>query len=163
MLDEIGTVEVGKQADLVLLSADPLADIANIRKLDAVIARGRRINVDALPEQVLFYTGPPPTGAAVAVAASPTEAQADTPMPAPAVAPTQANLHDPAGTLRGRTRQRRSLEAARFRRHADRDTARHQRAHGRTQSLDFRFDHDEDQRHRARIQGVESQIASQSN
>ncbi|MFN2329039.1 MAG: amidohydrolase family protein [Chromatocurvus sp.] len=58
MLDQIGTVEVGKAADLVLLSADPLADISNIRKLDAVIARGRLIDIDALPEKPLFYTGP---------------------------------------------------------------------------------------------------------
>jgi imidazolonepropionase-like amidohydrolase len=37
----IGTIEVGKHADLVLLDADPLADVANTRRIDTVIARGR--------------------------------------------------------------------------------------------------------------------------
>jgi len=32
-----GTIEVGKDADLILLYADPLADIANLRRLKAVI------------------------------------------------------------------------------------------------------------------------------
>ena len=63
MLDRIGTVEVGKEADLVLLAADPLQDIAHIRRLDTVIARGRPVDVDTLPEQVLFYTGELPRGA----------------------------------------------------------------------------------------------------
>jgi imidazolonepropionase-like amidohydrolase len=38
---EIGTIEIGKIADLVLLDADPLADIANTRRIDTVIADGR--------------------------------------------------------------------------------------------------------------------------
>ncbi len=63
MLDRLGTVEEGKIADLVLLAADPLSDISNIRKLDSVIARGKRIDVATLPEQVLFYTGDLPRGA----------------------------------------------------------------------------------------------------
>lgn len=63
MLAQIGTVEVGKIADLLLLSADPLADIANIRKLETVFARGKPVNVDTLPQRVLFYTGPMPTAA----------------------------------------------------------------------------------------------------
>lgn len=36
-----GTVEVGKRADLLLLSGDPLADIANIGRLEGVILHGR--------------------------------------------------------------------------------------------------------------------------
>lgn len=39
-LDELGTVEVGKIADLVLLDADPTADIANVRQLSAVVQAG---------------------------------------------------------------------------------------------------------------------------
>ena len=38
---EVGTIEAGKWADLVLLDADPLADIRNTRRIDTVIADGR--------------------------------------------------------------------------------------------------------------------------
>jgi len=37
---ELGTIEVGKLADLVLLDADPLADIGNARRIRAVIRGG---------------------------------------------------------------------------------------------------------------------------
>ncbi len=37
----LGSVEPGKEADLVLLDADPLAEIGNTTKIRAVIARGR--------------------------------------------------------------------------------------------------------------------------
>ena len=40
MLDSLGTIEPGKLADLVLLDADPLVDIRNVGRIDAVIARG---------------------------------------------------------------------------------------------------------------------------
>ena len=39
--DEVGTIEIGKLADLVLLDADPLADVANTKRIDTVIANGR--------------------------------------------------------------------------------------------------------------------------
>ena len=48
-LDEYGTLEAGKAADIVVLDADPLADISNIRRLSMVIKGGRVIDVDALP------------------------------------------------------------------------------------------------------------------
>jgi len=38
--DQTGTIENGKIADLVLLDADPLADIHNTRRIAAVILRG---------------------------------------------------------------------------------------------------------------------------
>lgn len=38
-----GTIEAGKRADLIVLDADPLANISNIRKLRWVIANGRII------------------------------------------------------------------------------------------------------------------------
>jgi len=36
-----GTIEAGKRADLIVLGADPLANISNIRKLNWVVANGR--------------------------------------------------------------------------------------------------------------------------
>jgi len=39
--DELGTIEVGKLADLVLLDADPLAAITNTTRIAAVVANGR--------------------------------------------------------------------------------------------------------------------------
>ena len=41
ILNETGTMEEGKSADLVLLDADPLEDIRNTQKIDAVVMRGR--------------------------------------------------------------------------------------------------------------------------
>ncbi len=43
-LGTLGTVEVGKLADIVLLDADPLADIGNTRRINAVIAQGRLLD-----------------------------------------------------------------------------------------------------------------------
>ena len=50
-LDSMGTIEKGKSADLVLLDADPLADIHNTQKIAAVVMRGRyfsRADLDKL-------------------------------------------------------------------------------------------------------------------
>ncbi len=41
LLDEMGTIETGMKADLVLLDADPLADISNSRRISAVVSKGR--------------------------------------------------------------------------------------------------------------------------
>jgi len=49
-LNDFGTVETGKLADLVVLDADPLADIHNIRKVHAVITEGRFADLKRLPE-----------------------------------------------------------------------------------------------------------------
>jgi imidazolonepropionase-like amidohydrolase len=51
MSDRLGRVEKGKLADLVLLDANPLDDIANTRRIRAVVAGGRyfsREDLDAL-------------------------------------------------------------------------------------------------------------------
>ena len=58
MLDSIGTIEVGKDADLILLRDNPLEEISNIRSLEQVIARGRIIDLGTLPQNRVFYLGP---------------------------------------------------------------------------------------------------------
>jgi imidazolonepropionase-like amidohydrolase len=44
MLDDLGTIEVGKLADLVLLTADPTADINNAKAIDTVVKAGQVID-----------------------------------------------------------------------------------------------------------------------
>ena len=46
--DSLGMVAPGKLADLVLLDANPLADIRNTRKIRAVVANGRYFDRAAL-------------------------------------------------------------------------------------------------------------------
>ncbi len=48
--DSLGTVEAGKLADLLLLDADPLADIWNLTKIRAVVANGRYYDRAALDQ-----------------------------------------------------------------------------------------------------------------
>ena len=40
---KVGTIQPGKMADLVVLNADPLADIRNTRRLDSVWIAGRKL------------------------------------------------------------------------------------------------------------------------
>lgn len=41
---DLGTIEKGKFADLILLDANPLADISNTRKINAVVVNGRYLS-----------------------------------------------------------------------------------------------------------------------
>ena len=43
-----GSLEPGKRADLLVLSADPLADVKNVRAIDAVYRSGRRVERGAV-------------------------------------------------------------------------------------------------------------------
>ena len=49
---ELGTVETGKLADLVLLNANPLKNIANTRRIDAVVFGGRLLARPVLDEML---------------------------------------------------------------------------------------------------------------
>lgn len=56
---ELGTIEPGRIADIVLLDADPLADIRNTRRISAVVQGGRlfdRVALDALLSGVRSVT-----------------------------------------------------------------------------------------------------------
>ena len=61
-LADMGTVEKGKLADLVLLDANPLDDIANTRRIRAVVLAGRyfgRPDLDRMLEQVAAAAAEP--------------------------------------------------------------------------------------------------------
>lgn len=46
--DEMGTIDVGKKADMVLLEANPLDDIGNTKRISAVITKGKLLTRDDL-------------------------------------------------------------------------------------------------------------------
>ena len=54
-LQDFGTLEPGKLADLLVLEADPLTDISNIRRQWLVMAEGRIIDTARLPTDPRFF------------------------------------------------------------------------------------------------------------
>ena len=48
LTNDLGSIEAGKYADIVLLEADPLTDINHSRRINAVISRGRFLDRHAL-------------------------------------------------------------------------------------------------------------------
>jgi imidazolonepropionase-like amidohydrolase len=58
LLAECGTVEAGKRADLILLDADPLANIGNSRRISAVILGGRYLPRATLDRRIEALAAP---------------------------------------------------------------------------------------------------------
>jgi imidazolonepropionase-like amidohydrolase len=55
MQKDLGTLEIGKLADVVVLDADPVADIHNIRKINRIVRDGRLIDPGTLPSNPVWY------------------------------------------------------------------------------------------------------------
>ena len=51
---EVGSIEVGKRADLIVLDANPLENISNIRKIKFVVTQGRMFDCARLWQSVAF-------------------------------------------------------------------------------------------------------------
>lgn len=58
-LESLGTIEAGKIADLLVLAANPLEDIRNIRRLEVVIQGGAIVDRERLPERPVYYRADP--------------------------------------------------------------------------------------------------------
>jgi len=57
-LDQFGTVEPGKRADLLILDANPLDDIRNLRRVSTIVRDGRVIDRATLPTQRVLSRPP---------------------------------------------------------------------------------------------------------
>jgi len=71
MQDSLGTVAPGRLADLVLLAADPLADVRNLRRILVVIADGRPFRVERTADRVSLVPLASPARAARGPASRP--------------------------------------------------------------------------------------------
>ena len=52
--NEVGTIEAGKRADILILAGNPLENISNIRKTKFVVAQGRLYDCSELKKIVGF-------------------------------------------------------------------------------------------------------------
>jgi imidazolonepropionase-like amidohydrolase len=57
MLKDLGTVEKGKTADLVLVNANPLDDISNTRRIAAVVVRGKVLTAEMIKKMLAEVEG----------------------------------------------------------------------------------------------------------
>jgi hypothetical protein len=57
---DLGTLEAGKIADMVILDKNPLETAANYRSIHAVIKGGTKVDLDRLPQQPLLTAPLPP-------------------------------------------------------------------------------------------------------
>lgn len=55
MLDDLGTVEAGKLADLIVLEKNPLENISSLRTLSMVIKDGKLVNLTEDEGQTSFW------------------------------------------------------------------------------------------------------------
>jgi imidazolonepropionase-like amidohydrolase len=55
--EEFGTVEVGRRADLILLEANPLQDIGNVRRRAGVMVRGHWLPESGIRERLEAIAG----------------------------------------------------------------------------------------------------------
>jgi cytosine/adenosine deaminase-related metal-dependent hydrolase len=58
MAEDLGTIEPGKFADLLVLNADPLVTVANFRKIDRVYRGGKLVDRGRLPENPVLIFDP---------------------------------------------------------------------------------------------------------
>jgi imidazolonepropionase-like amidohydrolase len=58
-LQDFGTLDKGKLADLVILTADPLSDIANITRIATVMKEGHTVDRAHLPQARVLSVAPP--------------------------------------------------------------------------------------------------------
>jgi imidazolonepropionase-like amidohydrolase/cyclophilin family peptidyl-prolyl cis-trans isomerase len=76
-LDDLGTIEKGKLADLVVLDADPLDDLNNIRKISMVMKDGQVVDRGSLPLKKAL-TAPRDTNVVIVTDAGEIEIEVDT-------------------------------------------------------------------------------------